>query len=90
MYTQVEIEQVVGDGGRGALHEAGLTSAVQLRGSIPLVWNHAVDKHIVVPRPDIHLQRIDPGFEYTRRHFAELHERYGGRIFVFDLIRQVR
>lgn len=61
--NEVEAEQIVGDGGRGALHERGLTSAVQLRGSIPLVWNHPLDKTIVVPRPDIHLQRIDPSFE---------------------------
>lgn len=47
------------DGERGALHDGGITAAVQLRGSIPLVWGHGEQKHMV-PRPDIHLQSIDP------------------------------
>jgi hypothetical protein len=42
----------------------------------------------MVPRPDIHLHKIDPRHEFTFRHFEELHERYGGPVFVFDLIRQ--
>ena len=42
----------------------------------------------MVPRPDIHLQHFDPTYEYTRRHFMELWERYEGPIMVFDLIRQ--
>lgn len=71
----------------GALHERGLTSAVQLRGSIPLLWGHGDQKHMV-PRPDIHLQLIDPSYEYTLRHFSDLHRRYGSPIYVFDLIRQ--
>ena len=53
---QVETEQIVADGVHGALHESGLCAAVQLRGSIPLVWGHGEQKQIV-PRPDIHLQR---------------------------------
>ena len=88
----------------GALHEGGLCAAVQLRGSIPLVWGHGEQKQIV-PRPDIHLQRCarpsierrgrcfapvsdttapiaapglcryDPMYDFTLRHFSELHQR---------------
>ena len=57
--TQVETEQIVADGLRGALHEGGMCAAVQLRGSIPLMWGHGEQKQIV-PRPDIHLQRCEP------------------------------
>ena len=48
-------EQICADGSRGALHSGGLSSAVQLRGSIPLVWGHG-EQSRVVPRPDIHVQ----------------------------------
>ena len=68
------MEQIVADLEKGALHEGGMTSAVQLRGSIPLVWGHGDQKHMV-PRPDIHLQAIDPTFEYTQRHLNDLHDR---------------
>eukprot|EP00966_Prymnesium_polylepis_P106135 2457652-Prymnesium_polylepis.1 len=51
------------------------------------MWGHGHDRQMV-PRPDIHLQHFDPTYAYTRRHFAELWERYEGPIFVFDLIRQ--
>ena len=57
--NEVETEQIVGDGLRGALHEGGMCAAVQLRGSIPLMWGHGEQKQIV-PRPDIHLQRCEP------------------------------
>jgi phosphatidylinositol 3,5-bisphosphate 5-phosphatase len=57
--NEVETEQIVADGLRGALHEGGMCAAVQLRGSIPLMWGHGEQKQIV-PRPDIHLQRCDP------------------------------
>ena len=51
----METEQICADGSRGALHSGGLSSAVQLRGSIPLVWGHG-EQSRVVPRPDIHVQ----------------------------------
>ena len=51
------------------------------------MWGHGFEK-TVVPRPDIHLQHFDPLYEYTRRHFDELWERYTGTVVVFDLIRQ--
>ena len=85
--NEVEVEQIVSDGERGSLHEGAMTAAVQMRGSIPLVWGHGEQKHMV-PRPDIHLQSIDPRYEWTLRHFDDLHRRYGGPLFVFDLIRQ--
>ena len=86
--NEVEVEQIVADGVRGSLHEGGMTSAVQLRGSIPLTWGHGEQQRHMVPRPDIHLQSIDPTYTYTLRHFTDVHQRYGGPIFVFDLIRQ--
>ena len=53
--NEVETEQICADGSRGALHSGGLSSDVQLRGSIPLVWGHG-EQSRVVPRPDIHVQ----------------------------------
>ena len=87
MANEVETEQICADGSRGALHTGGLSSAVQLRGSIPLVWGHG-EQSKIVPRPDIHVQRIDPGYEYTLRHFESLWAQYGGPVIIFDLIRQ--
>ena len=60
---------------------------MQVRGSIPLLWGHGDQKHMV-PRPDIYVQSTDPSYEYTLRHFSELHQRYDGPVYVFDLIRQ--
>ena len=88
--NEVEVEQIASDGVRGSLHEGGITSAVQLRGSIPLVWGHGEQSRHMVPRPDIHLQSIDPRYEWTLRHLDDLYHRYDRPIFVFDLIRQVR
>ena len=85
--NEVEVEQIVCDGGRGALHEGGFTSSVQLRASVPILWSHGEQKH-VVPRPDIHVQHIDPTYQCTYKHVAELYERYGGPIFALSLIRQ--
>ena len=42
-----------------------------------------------VPRPDIHLQQIDPAYDYTYAHFDDLYVRYGGPVFILDLVRQV-
>ena len=50
----------------------------QLRGSIPLVWGHGEQKHMV-PRPDIHLQQIDPMYELTYKHFNDLYQRCASR-----------
>ena len=86
--NEVEVEQMVSDGGKGALHSGSICSAVQLRGSIPLVWGHGDQKHMTTVRPDIYLQRMDPTYQFTMNHFDDLYERYAGPIFVFDLVRQ--
>lgn len=73
----------------GCVHSP-MSTLTQMRGSIPLVWGHGEQKHMV-PRPDIHLQELDPTYESTLRHLDEVWKRYGhGPVIVFDLIRQVR
>lgn len=86
--NEVETEQIVADSARGALHSSRISSAVQLRGSIPLVWGHG-DLKVIVPRPDISIQTADPTYDATLRHFEGLWQEYGGPVLVFDLVRQV-
>lgn len=85
--NEVETEQVVWDEGRGRLSQATVSSAVQLRGSIPILWGHA-EGPVVAPRPDILLFSFDPMYEHTHAHLARLAEEYGQPVVIFSLIRQ--
>lgn len=94
--NEVETEQVVDAGkpvhvGRRNLaslqrHNA-LSSVVQVRGSIPLYWTQEANP--LNPKPEIVLERYDPSYQATQRHFDHLCSRYGYQVIVLNLIKSI-
>ncbi|KAH9818668.1 SacI homology domain-containing protein [Melampsora americana] len=99
--NEVEIEQIVCDAlttalhipdpeGRGDFHarkpNPRYTSYVQLRGSIPLLWNQ--DTTLTKAKPPIEFSVIDPYFSGAARHFDDLFARYGPSVTVLNLIKE--
>ncbi len=80
--NDVEIEQIAEDSS-GAV--AGLSSYVQVRGSIPAFWFQ--ETSVAKLKPPIIKYRSDPAFEATRKHFEDLMERYGGPVIVLNLVK---
>ncbi|KAK5085940.1 phosphatidylinositol-3,5-bisphosphate 5-phosphatase [Lithohypha guttulata] len=92
--NDVETEQIVSEMRTQSFHAPGpelfasplYTSYVQHRGSIPLYWSQ--DATGVSPKPDIHLNVVDPFFSAAALHFDNLFERYGTPIYALNLIKQ--
>lgn len=92
--NDVETEQIVSEMQTESFHAPGprlfansnYTSYVQHRGSIPLYWTQ--DTSGVSPKPDIHLNVVDPFFSAAALHFDNLFDRYGTPIYVLNLIKQ--
>ncbi|KAI9724102.1 MAG: hypothetical protein M1812_000821 [Candelaria pacifica] len=91
--NDVETEQIVSEMLTTSFHAPGprlysnpnYTSYVQHRGSIPLYWTQ--DNTGVSPKPDIELNLVDPFYTAAALHFDNLFERYGGPIYVLNLIK---
>ncbi|KIX04441.1 uncharacterized protein Z518_05309 [Rhinocladiella mackenziei CBS 650.93] len=91
--NDVETEQIVSEMLTTSFHAPGptlfannkYTSYVQHRGSIPLHWTQ--DSTGVSPKPDIHLNVVDPFFSAAALHFDNLFKRYGTPIYVLNLIK---
>lgn len=91
--NDVETEQIVSEMLTTSFHAPGpelfanpkYTSYVQHRGSIPLYWTQ--DSTGVSPKPDIHLNVVDPFFSAAALHFDDLFKRYGTPIYVLNLIK---
>ncbi|PKI43813.1 hypothetical protein CRG98_035824 [Punica granatum] len=82
--NDVETEQIVTEdvfGGR----PIQISSVVQNRGSIPLVWSHESSRLNL--RPEIILSKKDPKYGATRLHFENLFSRYGNPIVILDLVK---
>ncbi|KAL0908426.1 hypothetical protein M5K25_022920 [Dendrobium thyrsiflorum] len=62
-----------------------ISSIVQNRGSIPLLWSQETSK--LNMKPDIILRKKDENFEATRLHFMNLVKRYGNPIVILNLIK---
>lgn len=86
--NEVESEQIfsrnsstVGDQGR-------TSSIVQCRGSIPLYWCHV---NILNPKPDVKLENIETTetLNAAKNHFENLFFRYGRKVHVLSLVKQV-
>ncbi|XP_074294801.1 phosphoinositide phosphatase SAC2-like [Silene latifolia] len=75
---QIVFEDVVG----GCVSE--ISSVVQIRGSIPLLWSQETSRLSI--KPGITLKE-DPNYEATRKHFNNLVDRYGNPIFILNLIK---
>lgn len=58
---------------------------LQVRGSIPLYWEHELGTRKV--KPAIHLQRYDPLYISTCLHFQDLAAQYGSPILVLNLVK---
>lgn len=92
--NDVETEQIVSEMRTQSFHAPGpelfanplYTSYVQHRGSIPLHWTQ--DATGVSPKPDIHLNVVDPFFSAAALHFDNLFDRYGTPIVALNLIKQ--
>lgn len=99
--NEVEIEQIVTDAITTAFHlpdperrddfdarkpNPRYTSYVQLRGSIPLLWNQ--DTTITKAKPPIEFSIIDPYFSGAAIHFDDLFARYGPPVIVLNLIKE--
>ncbi|CAM1511088.1 Fc.00g086010.m01.CDS01 [Cosmosporella sp. VM-42] len=91
--NDVETEQIVAESLTTSFHGPGpqlycspqYTSYVQHRGSIPLYWTQ--DNTGVTPKPPIELNLVDPFYGAAALHFDNLFERYGGPIYVVNLIK---
>ncbi|XP_057535659.1 phosphoinositide phosphatase SAC2-like [Amaranthus tricolor] len=82
--NDVETEQIVFEETPNA-NLVEISSVVQIRGSIPLLWSQETSRLNI--RPDIILSKDDLQYEATRRHFQNLVDRYGKPIFILNLIK---
>ncbi|GLD92775.1 hypothetical protein PINS_up001354 [Pythium insidiosum] len=80
--NDVETEQIVEDENMGV---GKFSSYVQYRGSIPVFWSQ--ETSATLPKPPIVLNRIDPTYAASRKHFADLFSRYGSPILALNLIK---
>lgn len=78
--NEVEVEQIV------EADPGGLSSFVQVRGSIPAFWSQ--ETSATVPKPPIKRYKHDASLSAARMHFRNLFARYGDRVVVLNLVRQ--
>ncbi|GJN30478.1 hypothetical protein PR202_gb18787 [Eleusine coracana subsp. coracana] len=81
--NDVETEQIVFEDTSDEIPNQ-ITSVVQHRGSIPLVWFQETSRLNI--RPDIIL-KPDVDYKATRLHFENLGHRYGNPIIILNLIK---
>eukprot|EP00884_Botryococcus_braunii_P005975 jgi/Botrbrau1/15379/Bobra.43_2s0010.1 len=83
--NHVEVEQIVSAGFDMHTRFPVVASMVQVRGSIPLYWEHELGTRKV--KPAIHLQRYDPLYTSTCLHFQDLASRYGSPLLILNLVK---
>ncbi|TDH73222.1 hypothetical protein CCR75_003998 [Bremia lactucae] len=81
--NDVETEQIIEDESMGP---GKFSSFVQHRGSIPVFWSQ--ETSATLPKPPIVLNRVDPTYTATQKHFADLFTRYGSPIVALNLVKQ--
>ncbi|KAL7996181.1 putative SAC domain-containing protein [Plasmopara halstedii] len=81
--NDVETEQIIEDESMGP---GKFSSFVQHRGSIPVFWSQ--ETSATLPKPPIVLNRVDPTYAATQKHFADLFSRYGSPIVALNLVKQ--
>lgn len=84
--NDVESEQILHDRESGSHVDGQFTSHVQLRASIPLFWSQ--ESNPMIAKPAIVVQKVDPLFLGTRRHFQDLFRRYGSPVLALNLVRK--
>ena len=83
--NDVETEQLLCDNSLRHLSTGHVMSFVQIRGSVPLFWSQ--EATAINPKPPVVYPRCDPTLSATRRHFADLLERYGTPQLVVNLMK---
>lgn len=83
--NDVEHEQILHD--ESSSTTSGVFSSyLQVRGSIPTFWTQ--ESSVTMPKPPIELNRVDPTYRATQKHFEDLFKRYGSPLVVLDLVKQ--
>lgn len=80
--NDVELEQIIEDENMGP---GKFSSYVQHRGSIPVFWTQ--ETSATLPKPPIVLNRVDPTYTATQKHFGDLFSRYGSPIVALNLVK---
>uniref|UniRef100_A0A915ENU0 SAC domain-containing protein n=1 Tax=Ditylenchus dipsaci TaxID=166011 RepID=A0A915ENU0_9BILA len=89
--NDVETEQIVWDVGSTPDFNTGkFTSYVQRRGSVPLFWSQDKpnNRGVVVVKPPIQVDLVEPHALTTAAHFRELRRKYGHPVIVMNLVKR--
>ncbi|KAL9969462.1 hypothetical protein ACROYT_G021682 [Oculina patagonica] len=85
--NEVETEQIVHDASVLSFKSGRFTSYVQLRGSVPSFWSQEV-KQVMVPKPQIIVDRADPFCSAAGQHFNQLLKRFGSPVVILNLVKK--
>lgn len=83
--NDVETEQLLCEDSTRHLSRGHVMSFVQMRGSVPIFWSQ--EGSMTNPKPSVNYPRCDYTLSATRRHFADLMERYGTKQVVVNLMK---
>ncbi|KAI6194548.1 Polyphosphoinositide phosphatase [Aphelenchoides besseyi] len=88
--NEVETEQIVWDMNSSPSLETGrFVGHVQIRGSVPLFWSQDMATGgVVVGKPAIFVDLVEPHALTTARHFRDLRRKYGHPIVVMNLVKR--
>ncbi|KAL3082890.1 hypothetical protein niasHS_010692 [Heterodera schachtii] len=90
--NDVETEQVVWDTSSPLSFRSGkFSSFIQRRGSVPLFWSQDPTHRgspMVVGKPPILIDRVEPHALTTAKHFRELGRKYGHPLVVLNLVKR--
>lgn len=85
--NDVETEQITEEVSTTWTDRPKISSYIQIRGSIPLYWYQILKS--IFTKPIIKINLSDIKFEATKRHFANLMERYGHPCIVCNLTKKI-
>ncbi|KAI6242595.1 SAC domain-containing protein [Aphelenchoides fujianensis] len=85
--NEVETEQIVWDANSSPSLETGrFVGHVQVRGSVPLFWSQDIASGgVVVGKPPIFFDLVEPHALATARHFRDLRRKYGHPLMIAQL-----
>ncbi|KAL4625231.1 hypothetical protein ACB092_05G010200 [Castanea dentata] len=83
--NDVEIEQIVSEDATEG-HTMQITSVVQYRGSVPLIWSQNISGFHKF-KPEFSLAPEQHNYEATKLHFENLAKRYGKPIIILSLLK---
>lgn len=90
--NDVETEQIVWDSSSSMSFQSGkFSSFVQRRGSVPLFWSQDSiyrGAPMVVGKPPIRVDLVEPQALTTAKHFRDLGRKYGHPLIVLNLVKR--